>query len=61
LQATVEQLQASQAASDARHEELRREQEALRLAQEANHQQQLAAIALHYQHQLVDLTGYFRS
>jgi hypothetical protein len=61
LQATVEQLQASQAASDARHEELRREQEALRLAQEANHQQQLAAVVLHYQRQLADLIGYFRS
>jgi hypothetical protein len=61
LQGTIEQLQASQAASDARHEELRREQEALRLAQEANHQQQLAAVALHYQRLLVDLTGSFRS
>jgi hypothetical protein len=57
----VEQLQASQAASDVRHEELRREQEALRLAQEANHQQQLAAVALHYQCQLANLIGYFWS
>jgi hypothetical protein len=36
-------------------------QEALRLQQEAAHEQQMAALTQHYQRQLADLTDYFRS
>jgi hypothetical protein len=54
LQARFKEVQANQAAQEAR-------QEALRLQQEAAHQQQIVALTQPYQRQLADLTGYFRS
>ncbi|CAD6221578.1 unnamed protein product [Miscanthus lutarioriparius] len=47
-------MQAYQEAQEARQEALRQQQEAL-------HQQQMLALSQHYQRQLTDLTGYFRS
>jgi len=54
LQEQIAQMQAYQEAQEARQEALRQQQEAL-------HQQQMLALSQHYQRQLTDLTGYFRS